>query len=363
MVRLPSARPSGGGPAVPAKMTSSILPPRRLLAPCSPITQLSASTTLDFPDPFGPTTHVMPGSRRSVVADANDLKPRMVRVFRCTSGALLTRRRMRPVVPAGWAPAFGCGGRAQVSSTLARRPERPRPFAPRHGQEHRRARGTARIREDGPAGRPSTKGSAGVGSVDGGRAGGPRGGGRRGTFAGGALGAARDLAAEPGRRRRADRRLGLDPGPHDGRPRAGLPRPLVPLGRRRLRQDRGVRLPGLSALLPGHRYRRVLPRPADRAAAGPPPHGELGGGRAAGLAGRGRVRRDRDGAARGPGPQGRRRVASGALPGRLPVRRVPLRRLLRDAVPRPGGGLVARGAATALAARGNPRRPGRHGPD
>ena len=51
---------------------------------------------------------------------------------------------------------------------------------------------------------------------------------------------------------------------------------------------------------------------------------------------------DRDGAARGPGPRGRRRVASGALPGRLPVRRVPLRRVLRDAVPRPGGGLVAR---------------------
>ena len=35
-------------------MTSSILPPRRLLAPCSPITQASASTTLDLPEPFGP---------------------------------------------------------------------------------------------------------------------------------------------------------------------------------------------------------------------------------------------------------------------------------------------------------------------
>src|ERR671932_2828935 len=85
IVRLTSARPSGGRPAVPAKMTSSILPPRRLLAPCSPITQLSASTTLDFPEPFGPTTQVMPGSSRSVVADANDLKPRSVRVFRCTT--------------------------------------------------------------------------------------------------------------------------------------------------------------------------------------------------------------------------------------------------------------------------------------
>src|SRR5476649_1011792 len=77
----------GGRPAVPAKMTSSILPPRRLLAPCSPITQASASTTLDFPDPFGPTTQVMPGSRRRVVDDANDLKPRRVRLFRYTAAA------------------------------------------------------------------------------------------------------------------------------------------------------------------------------------------------------------------------------------------------------------------------------------
>src|SRR6187551_2855769 len=84
MVRLTSARPSGGRPDVPAKMTSSILPPRRLFAPCSPITQLRASTTLDLPDPLGPTTQVMPGSRRSVVADAKDLNPRMVRVLRCT---------------------------------------------------------------------------------------------------------------------------------------------------------------------------------------------------------------------------------------------------------------------------------------
>ena len=41
-------------------MTSSILPPRSDLAPCSPITQASASTTLDLPEPLGPTTQVMP---------------------------------------------------------------------------------------------------------------------------------------------------------------------------------------------------------------------------------------------------------------------------------------------------------------
>src|SRR6056297_2091127 len=55
IVRATSARPSGARPEVPEKMTSSILPPRRLLAPCSPITQDSASTTLDLPEPLGPT--------------------------------------------------------------------------------------------------------------------------------------------------------------------------------------------------------------------------------------------------------------------------------------------------------------------
>src|SRR3954452_9486181 len=88
MVNVTSARPSAGRPAVPAKMTSSILPPRRLLAPCSPSTQAIASTTLDLPEPFGPTTAVMPGSRRSVVGDAKDLKPLSVRLDRCTARSL-----------------------------------------------------------------------------------------------------------------------------------------------------------------------------------------------------------------------------------------------------------------------------------
>src|SRR5918997_1095859 len=64
MVSVTSARPRAGRPAVPAKMTSSILPPRRLLAPCSPRTQAMASTTLDFPEPLGPTTPTASGQRR-----------------------------------------------------------------------------------------------------------------------------------------------------------------------------------------------------------------------------------------------------------------------------------------------------------
>src|SRR6266487_5681015 len=81
---LTSARPSAGRAAVPAKTTSSILPPRSGLTPCWPITQENASTTLDLPEPFGPTTQVIPGSKRSVVAEAKDLNPRKVRVFRYT---------------------------------------------------------------------------------------------------------------------------------------------------------------------------------------------------------------------------------------------------------------------------------------
>ena len=82
MVSVTSARPSGAREVVPAKTTSSILPPRSDLAPCSPMTQHSASTMFDLPEPFGPTTQVIPVSRRSEVADAKDLKPRSVRLLR-----------------------------------------------------------------------------------------------------------------------------------------------------------------------------------------------------------------------------------------------------------------------------------------
>src|ERR1700761_6228280 len=104
MVSATSARPSGARVVVPARMTSSILPPRRLLAPCSPMTQERASTTLDLPEPLGPTTQVIPGSRRSVVAEAKDLKPFNVRLFRCTVCQTLPagpplRRRMTRLLP------------------------------------------------------------------------------------------------------------------------------------------------------------------------------------------------------------------------------------------------------------------------
>src|SRR5258708_31877934 len=87
MVSVTSARPSAGRPDVPAKTTSSILPPRSGLTPCWPMTHENASTTLDLPEPFGPTTQVIAGSKRSVVAEAKDLNPRSVRVFRYTACA------------------------------------------------------------------------------------------------------------------------------------------------------------------------------------------------------------------------------------------------------------------------------------
>src|SRR5579872_1235127 len=96
MVSVTSARPSGGREVVPAKTTSSILPPRRDLAPCSPMTQDRASTMLDLPEPFGPTTQVMPGSSFNVVAEANDLNPRRVRLFRYTNPLLSLHAPYRP---------------------------------------------------------------------------------------------------------------------------------------------------------------------------------------------------------------------------------------------------------------------------
>ncbi len=60
---------------VPAKITSSMSAARSDLCEVSPITQRSASTRFDLPQPFGPTTPVRPGSIRKSVGSTNDLKP------------------------------------------------------------------------------------------------------------------------------------------------------------------------------------------------------------------------------------------------------------------------------------------------
>src|ERR1051326_3949642 len=70
--------PVGLRSRVPAKITSSMRTPRRLLADCSPSTQEIESEILDFPHPLGPTTAAMPSpGNLSSVRSQKDLNPRI----------------------------------------------------------------------------------------------------------------------------------------------------------------------------------------------------------------------------------------------------------------------------------------------
>src|SRR5262245_54153821 len=73
--RRTSAAAVGLRASLPLKMTSSIFSPRRLLALCSPITQVMASATLLLPHPFGPTIAVTPLSKASSDRSEKDLNP------------------------------------------------------------------------------------------------------------------------------------------------------------------------------------------------------------------------------------------------------------------------------------------------
>src|ERR1700726_1630330 len=59
----------------PAKITASMSAARSDLCEVSPIAQRNASTRFDFPQPFGPTTPVRPGSITKSVGSTNDLNP------------------------------------------------------------------------------------------------------------------------------------------------------------------------------------------------------------------------------------------------------------------------------------------------
>src|SRR5215471_3085658 len=76
------AMPDGFRPAEPAKMTSIISLPRRLLLDRSPSTHLIASTMFDLPHPLGPTTPVIASSKVNSVRSANDLNPHRVSLAR-----------------------------------------------------------------------------------------------------------------------------------------------------------------------------------------------------------------------------------------------------------------------------------------
>jgi len=67
--------PMGRRWPVPAKITSAISAPRSRVARCSPRTQARASEMLDFPQPFGPTTAVIPLGKVSFCGSAKDLNP------------------------------------------------------------------------------------------------------------------------------------------------------------------------------------------------------------------------------------------------------------------------------------------------
>src|SRR5437016_2704935 len=66
--------PSAARFSEPAKITSSDLRVRSD-RPCSPRVQRRASARFDLPEPFGPTTALMPGPNSTTVRSANDLKP------------------------------------------------------------------------------------------------------------------------------------------------------------------------------------------------------------------------------------------------------------------------------------------------
>ena len=85
-VSVTLAQPRGLRVALPAKMTSIIAEPRRLLALRSPSTHLMASTTLLLPQPLGPTMPMTGASKVNSVVSAKLLKPLRVslarRIFR-----------------------------------------------------------------------------------------------------------------------------------------------------------------------------------------------------------------------------------------------------------------------------------------
>src|SRR3954471_17977862 len=77
----------------PAKITASMSAARSDLCEVSPIAQRNASTRLDLPQPFGPTTPVSPGSITKSVGSTKDLNPcRRRRVSFMSYDALLAGR-------------------------------------------------------------------------------------------------------------------------------------------------------------------------------------------------------------------------------------------------------------------------------
>src|SRR5436190_18864617 len=95
-----SAKSRGARVAVPAKITSSMPPPRSDFGLDSPIAQRIASRRLDLPQPLGPTTPVRPPSILSSHASTKLLKPlslsRRIRKFAPPRDPLAALAQRRP---------------------------------------------------------------------------------------------------------------------------------------------------------------------------------------------------------------------------------------------------------------------------
>src|SRR5216683_6594976 len=104
-----SAALRAGRLLVPEKMTSSISAARMALCELSPITQRSASTMFDLPQPFGPTTPVSPGSIRNSEGSTKDLKPISLSLLNCIQGSGFARfaSAIRRSVTMRWRPSDG----------------------------------------------------------------------------------------------------------------------------------------------------------------------------------------------------------------------------------------------------------------
>src|SRR5215469_13371707 len=99
--------PVGLRSRVPAKITSSMRTPRRLLADCSPSTQEIESAMFDFPHPLGPTIAAMPSpGNLSSVRSQKDLKPRICSFLSLSNFLLLQDLTNRRTAAAGRSALF-----------------------------------------------------------------------------------------------------------------------------------------------------------------------------------------------------------------------------------------------------------------
>src|SRR5258707_3043751 len=126
MVMVTSARPSGGRLVVPLNMQSAMRSARSDLWLCSPRTQEMASTTLDLPQPFGPTMQVVPDPLNvTTVRSQNDLTP-----------TISTFRSFSKMSPFGRQLLRGCQHEARTQ--LDNREIQPFPAAGAKPREERR---------------------------------------------------------------------------------------------------------------------------------------------------------------------------------------------------------------------------------